>query len=388
MSDSKFRDIGRGSCGSVFEVPEDARAVAIKKGAKTQSIWNDYNLTNIAYNSHLGWSALLRQHFPDRRVPRVPRARNYNGPESEFWAASLERFPPGDQTKGAAFHLDRIFPVPDSAREDLVRQFFRNGAQEAALSNPDSGDCLIRVYLGQLNPQPPMDSSDSLRNFPLYLDQARALALDINAYAEEMALGLAILHWDAKIDSADTEFVIGCSNNSPFGDVHPDHESTQPPISNMSDSTTYEETQLWMFDYDKCNKIDLNATGAEASAVKKILVAVTGNDPYFPHPTLDRDLWQLFRAAYLKASALVIKTNRLGKQVAQMPNTLMDEWEEWGEKDSEEQAFDPFERDCEEKEDTNDLWSDDSEGDDSEEDSIDEETDEDENSDEDAAAQT
>ncbi len=41
-----LRDIGRGSCGSVFEIP--GTPYAIKKGANTGAIWNDFNLTNHA----------------------------------------------------------------------------------------------------------------------------------------------------------------------------------------------------------------------------------------------------------------------------------------------------------------------------------------------------
>jgi hypothetical protein len=46
----KFRDIGRGSCGSIFEIP--GTPYAIKKGTNTTAIWNDYNLTSLAYNSY------------------------------------------------------------------------------------------------------------------------------------------------------------------------------------------------------------------------------------------------------------------------------------------------------------------------------------------------
>jgi hypothetical protein len=38
-----------------------------------------------------------------------------------------------------------------------------------------------------------------------------------------------------------------------------------------------------MLDFDKCTRIDFQSTSAE-DIVEKYLVAVTGNNPYFPHP--------------------------------------------------------------------------------------------------------
>ena len=120
--------------------------------------------------------------------------------------------------------------------------------------------------------------------------------MNVDAYAEEMAIGLAILHWKAEIDAQDTEFVIGRSATKTFGTVYPNYESIQPPIS-TTDDFTQRETQLWMLDYDKCSRVDLQSKGSLSEVVDKYFVAVTGNDPYFPHPRLDIGLWRRFRAA-------------------------------------------------------------------------------------------
>ncbi|EXJ64562.1 hypothetical protein A1O7_00898 [Cladophialophora yegresii CBS 114405] len=342
----QLRDIGRGSCGSVFEVP--GTTFAIKKGANTKAIWNDFNLTNHAYNSYLTWAGLLTHSFPGRRVPRVPGAQFFNGPAStDFWDVALKQFPKGDRTRAAAFHIDRILPVPQRTRMALVREFYQDSrrTQHSVLSNQANKDCLIRVYLGSNNPSTQAyDVTTTLRNFPLYLDQAKLIGLDITAYAEEMAIGFAILHWQAQIDAADTEFVIGSSTSTTFRTTYPDHDARPPPTSTVDDFT-HRETQMWMLDYDKCTKVDLDAKDAASAVVNKYLVAVTGNDPYFPHPRLDIDLWQRFRTAYLKASKMIISimSPRLG--VDKFPAMLIDKWEEWGKSDMEASEFDPFARD-------------------------------------------
>lgn len=70
-----FRNIGRGTCGSVFEIP--GTAYAIKKGANIAAISNDFSLTNIAYNAYCKSHPFLTQKFPAYQIPRTPVARDY-----------------------------------------------------------------------------------------------------------------------------------------------------------------------------------------------------------------------------------------------------------------------------------------------------------------------
>ncbi|KIX97021.1 uncharacterized protein Z520_07135 [Fonsecaea multimorphosa CBS 102226] len=367
-----LRDIGRGTCGSVFEIPGTAQA--IKKGANADALWNDFLLTNRAYDSYLTWKRLLAAYFPQRRLPRVPSAQRFNGPEArDFWAANLSRFPHADQTIAAAFHLDQILPVPELTRKALVRLFFQEDeqVQNDVLNDPPNKDCLVRLYFGQNNPNSSLyGPGDTLRNFPLYLDQARTIGLDVDAYAEEMAIGLATLHWDAQVDAQDTEFVIGSSTAKPFRSDNPDPGSNKRPVSSM-DNFTQRETQLWMLDFDKCSEVDLDSKDPMSDVVNKYLVAVTGNDPYFPHPRLDPDLWRHFRKAYLKASDFIIRTRpRLKRHVSKLPTMLIEQWEQWGDRDVEAEDFDPFERVSgdEEVESESEVDDTDAEDDDSEED--------------------
>ncbi|KIW90355.1 uncharacterized protein Z519_09000 [Cladophialophora bantiana CBS 173.52] len=375
-----LRDIGYGSCGSVFEIPGSAKA--IKKGANCHAIFKDFHLTGRAYNSYLIWAGLFRDGFPERRTPRVPRAHTFHGPEArEFWTAILSRFPKGDQTKDAVFYVERILSVPELTREALIRQFYQEDRQiqHDVFSNLPNKDCLARVYIDANNPNTSLyNSSDTLRNFPLYLDQAKMIGLDVNAFAEEMAMGLAILHWQAQIDAQDTEFVIGSSTSKGFSLEYLGDEPTEIPVSS-GDDFTQRETHLWMLDYDKCSNIDLDSEDPSSEVVRKCLVAVTGNDPYFPHPHLDPDLWRRFRKAYLKASEIIIRTRqrRLKRHVAKLPAMFLEQWEQWGDEDMEAEGFDPFERNSADQEESE------SEADDSEEDDEDNSEDEEEDTGED-----
>lgn len=363
---STFRDIGRGSCGSIFEIP--GTPYAIKKGANTTAIWNDFNLTNLAYNSALETMGLIEYEFADRRVPRVPKAQYFNTPDSEWWSLpeNVSRLPKKDQVKGAIFHLDRIWPVVQDARQALTRTFFKKGdhTQRDVLDNVENRDCLVRLYFGDNCPTAKWyDSSQSLRNFPLYLDQAKMLGLDVDAYAEEMAIGLAILHWQAQIDSQDTEFVIGTSTTTVRGTYYSDHDSAPPPTS-TSDDFTQRETGLWMLDFDKCTEVDLESC-SPSEVVQKYFVAVTGNDPYFPHPGKDVDLWSTFRDVYLRASRIILQARRLDWAIAGLPLALIQRWEKWGNMDVQFQDDDPFERGSnDEEEDEEDVEDNEEEDDD------------------------
>lgn len=372
----ELRDIGRGSCGSVFEVP--GTVYAIKKGSKVHSIWNDFNLTNLAYNSCVASTNLFKYSFPGNQIPRVPKAKVFHSPESEeWWKINLSSFPEADRTKAAVFYLDRILPVSEITRVALVSKFFLTDAQSQriVLKNTDNQDCLIRLYFGKHKPDDGMyTTEDTLRNFPLYLDQAKVIKIDINGYATQMAIGLAILHWEAQIDAADTEFVIGTSTTRVFGLHYTSHQSMAPPTSTV-DNITQRETQLWMLDYDKCTKVSFNTPDLDKDVVHPYYVAVTGNDPYFPHPCLDIELWKGFRQAYLKASHIIIKNRMLGKDIRKLPTQLIELWERWGSENlaAEEEDFDPFDR----TEDGSDNGDEDGDGDEDED-----EADEDDSADE------
>ena len=50
-----------------------------------------------------------------------------------------------------------------------------------------------------------------LRNFDMTVNEMEFLRLDTGLYAETMARTLAIIHWKAKLDANDVEFVFGAA---------------------------------------------------------------------------------------------------------------------------------------------------------------------------------
>ena len=84
--------------------------------------------------------------------------------------------------------------------------------QQEAKDDPDNKDCLVRIYLGEREPiRQQSESYDTLRNFPLRLNMMEDLEIEVSQLAKEMAIGLAIMHWQAQVDGMDVEFVLGSS---------------------------------------------------------------------------------------------------------------------------------------------------------------------------------
>lgn len=96
----------------------------------------------------------------------------------------------------------------------MIEEFFDEDEelQQGAKDDPKNRDCLVRLYLGERESlKQQTDIYDSLRNFPLRLNMMEELEIEISEMAKEMAIGLAILHWQAQVDGMDVEFVLGSS---------------------------------------------------------------------------------------------------------------------------------------------------------------------------------
>jgi hypothetical protein len=48
----------------------------------------------------------------------------------------------------------------------------------------------------------------SLRNYPLHLNQMGDLGLEVLAYVRYMGEALTLIHWGARVDANDVEFVL------------------------------------------------------------------------------------------------------------------------------------------------------------------------------------
>lgn len=93
------------------------------------------------------------------------------------------------------------------------------------------------------------------------------LGLAVHSYAETMADALALMHWGARIDANDVEFVLA-----------------PPRVESLPPSRTFQSEHLgahcmWMLDFDCCRAISMDEAGVE-----KACVAFFKNDPFYPRP--------------------------------------------------------------------------------------------------------
>lgn len=326
--------IGRGTCGTVYEIPGIDRALKI--GSPTQNdIWWDFLATNTAHK----YSAISEPLFKFSRdfqedvfIPRVPRGFEYHtGEDTIFWNGMASKLPVTEKMPRAGFVMERIPPVPEEIRRDLITQFFPPSERTAALAtvNKENSACLIRLYFGK-NAQP-NTLYESLWNFELHLNQMTQLGLDTRHLVKELSVGLSVVHWQAFLDGRDVEFVLGASTERPaLPPTIEDPEDISKPfdISDHNLKQKQRSMRMWMLDFDKTRNFSLKEENEEI--LDQLVPAVHGNDPYFPNPTLDEDLWELFANTYIKASAMILerKVYNLPRKprmrILDLPNDFID----------------------------------------------------------------
>lgn len=241
----------------------------------------------------------------------IPRSVGFlDAQDNAAWSAVLPRLP-SDYTACNAIISEKIVPVNASARRLLVQKFRPDLNAEEIMRSQSNEHCLIRPYLGRRRyHQSEIEASTggprrqlralSLRNYPLHLDQMEQLGIDPSGYAVAMADALAFLHWVAKVDGNDVEFVLGQPGHQ--SDVS---SSTRPGGIYSNNTTIFGPHMMWILDFDLCRDISLDEEG-----VKKAHKAFWGNDPFFPRPgrdnPADQKLWTIFQDRYIESSAAVL----------------------------------------------------------------------------------
>jgi hypothetical protein len=118
------------------------------------------------------------------------------------------------------------------------------------------------------------------------------LDLEVKLYAETMAEALALMHWGARIDANDVEFVLA------------------PPRVDHALSSTFQSDYLgvhcmWILDFDCCRPIQMDEAGVEQACA-----AFFKNDPFYPRPgtggTADEELWMVFKRRFLESSRRIL----------------------------------------------------------------------------------
>lgn len=298
-----FRKIGGGACGAVFAQDGKPLVAKLAKGDHLE-LWNDY-IMHAKIADQFQWYSVDEIRTPECYffVPKERSAYFDQYPGVVEAADSVCNLPT------CALVTERILPLPRLTRTRLVERYCPPRIKEKALSDPANRDCLVRVYLGSRQGLAG-GAFFSLRNFKLHLNQMLALNLDLGAMARGMAIALAIMHWGAKTDARDVEFVLGTSIEAKPA-VHPSKlEDLEPltytgPPSNLNDDIFRRSTQLWVLDFNQVRAITMDEDG-----VTQAVEAVRLNDPYFPKPlresAAERRIWDTFVVSYLHAAHQIL----------------------------------------------------------------------------------
>ncbi|KAF8813473.1 hypothetical protein BYT27DRAFT_7230986, partial [Phlegmacium glaucopus] len=178
----------------------------------------------------------------------------------------------------AAYAMDQVLPLPLSTALNIRTLFYPPGASGAAIPS------LCRLYFGKtLDGHPSRFFNSS--NFPLDVSRYRHLldaASEGNNYPtlDEIAIGmgemLGRMHWLAGYDGRDIEFVMGGGSFSGIA-------------MNVID---FNQMRIWSREKDK---------------IHQLIEAFFTNDPYYPRPRPNDQLYQMFCIGYIEAHPKDVK---------------------------------------------------------------------------------
>ncbi|KAK1471094.1 hypothetical protein CCUS01_06208 [Colletotrichum cuscutae] len=230
--------------------------------------------------------------------------------------------------------MERIFPLPKPVRHCLIEKFCPPQGREQLMKSEANKDCLVRPYLGRIK-YGSGGQFFSLRNFKLHANQIKDLEMKPADLYLGMAHALAVMHWVAKIDGNDVEFVI---RSSPVAEqvVRTDYRLVDilalKPMTSTYELLTHNPpdfgrrvTSLWMIDFDDCHDITMDDAG-----IDKAVKAFIETSHYCPRPNSGDNyietMWKDFSSMYLSFSSTILtklgKKNELGNLPAKFVERL------------------------------------------------------------------
>ncbi|KAH8174561.1 zinc finger protein [Sarocladium implicatum] len=315
-----YVNIGAGACGSVFTPLGYPVSIKIQK-----NFADNHNLRAEAVQHIEILGALERFPVADISVPRIYAYKDLK--ETNNFLKDHRKLHDVASTRvGLPMPLlicDRILPLPHAVRTHLITMFCPKELQKSARVNVANEDCLVRIYLGQERRDPHADPDSgptklfSLRNLKLYLNDMDSLLLDIQGMAFTMGQTLAVLHFVAKTDARDVEFVLGSTKtrkrlsradleNKQGGSGEASNEGASVDyLEDLLDHSEY-KMGLYLLDFNQCRTMPQDADG-----VKQAVTAYLNNDPYYPRPFKTTHCgvlaWRSFASAYLEQATWIMK---------------------------------------------------------------------------------
>lgn len=274
----------------------------ITNEGKEEQLWNDYC-------NHADIEEVFMETFSGFRGNiNVPTLGNWIGCRNKmFWDEHRRHFPEASVLPTTGFLSERIFPVPLPVRAAIVDAFAPKDvkrSKESFLGQQENKDCLIRVYLGRRQSRP-ASNTFRLRNFDMTINEMEVLRLDTVLYAETLAETLAIIHWKAKLDANDVEFVFG---SAPAQRRRPAaaelRQTNRSDVERLASEVDFRHRSIgiWLLDFDQCKTFAEDEDG-----VRQLERGFYFNDPYYPRPISEHPqdvaLWNVFKKRYLATSA-------------------------------------------------------------------------------------
>lgn len=301
----KYRCIGRGFCGSIWSSnPDSLEAIKREDGGSGRSVSNDLTM-------HKRVLATLDHYTPTSPIS-IPACHTLIQPDNTAWWNARNAHFPDTYSPCRTLITERIPAMPLPVRQLLIERYCPSGLTSFVSSNPADEDCLVRPYLGRRRLTRPLTSRFarfSLRNYALHVDQVEELGLYASQYARAMAEALAMMHWVARVDANDVEFVLA-----------PPRKGEEKCFQ----SQVIGDHCLWILDFDRCRDMALSEEGIEQACA-----AFFRNDPYYPRPGRgndeDRRLWAVFRERFLEVSRGIFGKGNGDVRFAEM---LMDKIEQ------------------------------------------------------------
>ncbi|KAH9904391.1 hypothetical protein F4778DRAFT_732310 [Xylariomycetidae sp. FL2044] len=264
-----LEEIGKGFCGVVFNIRGTGKVVKRAMGVKAHQLNADFRCHLKAFDTHKKMESVIVP-APYRFV-EAEDCTAWQSEQGAFFANMIYREP------ACLLISERIFPLPKLIRESLIDIFCPDSLKDEAKTSRENKSCLVRLYLGVKRPSLITTGGFTLRNFELTLDRIIHLGLDAEAFASAMAESLATLHWSAKIDAFDVEYILGSAPT--------EAERERPELraaDNHPPNFRRRTVRVWLLDFNQCQPITLDEAG-----VDKCVIAFYMNDPYFPRPSAD-----------------------------------------------------------------------------------------------------
>ncbi|CAM1508162.1 Fc.00g050100.m01.CDS01 [Cosmosporella sp. VM-42] len=169
--------------------------------------------------------------------------------DNNGWETILGRLPEGTAPCNA-YVSENINTKLLRVRQPLVQKFCKMINPDFVLRNKRNDRCSIRPYLAHATFLQPS------RDFPLNVEKIERLSLDRVKYTKSMAGALALLHWGAKVDCNNVNFVL----------------ALRRPVQQRGGIPVFQngalgEHALWLLNFDRCKPLSMDEGGAEKATI-------------------------------------------------------------------------------------------------------------------------